>query len=302
MGRIIAAILSLSLLWPSLCWAGSVSPTDGFLFAAPTTTDKDFHLETDVSYVGRSDFSGDIGSVAIVRTGIKVDYSIFELAYGYSHFAWDGKEEVALAMGTGGDKREPWEVLHDFTLQTRLINDTFHKQWRYWLDLALTSSFEAGETPGAMGIGFDGGLAYDVWPGWSIGMGAKTIAVNAISSDLIGDVELGLVLGASHEAVVDALESLGIYTDDKDAEHRFGFSIAMSGAQKTYKSKGYIGLVRSKLGAYFEYSPTPDCTFSLGPEYHYHRKYKFYTKTGELESSHTLGDSWGGYARALWKF
>jgi len=302
MVKTIAAILAFSLLWPVVCSAGSVSPTDGFLFAAPTTTNKDFHLETDISYVGRSDFSGDIGSVEIVRTGITVDYSIFELSYGYSHFSWREKEEVALAMGTGGEKREPWEVLHDVTLQARLLNAKFHKRWRYWLDTALTSSFEEGEAPGAMGLGIDGGLSYDVWHGWTLGMGAKTIAVNAVSDDLIGDIELGLVLGASHQTIVDALEALGIYSEDKDDEHRFGFSIALSGAEKTYKSKGYIGLVRSKIGAYFEYSPVPDCTLSLGPEFHYHRKYKFYTKTGTLESSHTLSDSWGGYARFLWKF
>lgn len=302
MGKTVAAILTFLLLWPVVCSAGSVSPTDGFLFAPPTTTNKDFHLETDISSVGRADFSGDIGSVAIVRTGITVDYSIFELAYGYSHFSWKEKEEVALAMGTDGEKREPWEVLHDFTLQARLLNGQSHEKWRYWLDTALTSSFEEGEAPGAVGIGIEGGLSYDVWHGWTMGMGAKTIAVNAISDDLIGDVELGLLLGASHQTVVDFLEALGLYTGDKNAEHRFGFSIALSGAQKTYKSKGYIGLVRSKLGAYFEYSPTPGCTFSLGPEYHYHRKYKFYSNTGQLESSHTLGDSWGGYARFSWEF
>ena len=303
MGKIIAAILSFFLLWPSVCGAGSVSPTDGFLFAPPTKTKKDFHLETDVSYVARSEFSGDIGSVEIVRTGVKVDYSIFELAYGYSHFSWKEKEEVALAMGAGGgEKREPWETLHDLTLQVRLLNAKFHEKWRYWIDAALTSSFEEGEEPGAIGMGFDGGLAYDIWHGWTVGMGAKSIAVTAVSNDLIGDIELGLVLGASHQGVVDALEALGIYSDDENDEHRFGFSIALSGAQKTYKSNGYIGLVRSKLGAYFEYSPSSDCTFSLGPEYHYHRKYKFYTETGELESSSTLEDSWGGYARFLWKF
>jgi len=302
MNKIFAAILSFLLLWPVACQAGSVAPTDGFLFSAPTTIDKDLHLETDVSYVARSDFSGDIGSVAIVRAGIKADYSIFELAYGYSHFDWEQKEEVALAMGVGGEKREPWEVLHDFTLQARLLNDKFHKKWRYWLDAALTSSFEEGEAPGAMGMGLDGGLSYDVWHGWTLGMGARTIAVNAVSDDLFGDVELGLVLGASHQTIVDTLEALGIYTEDKDAEHRFGFSIALSGAEKTYKSNGYIGLARSMLGAYFEYSPVPDCTFSVGPEFHYHRKYKFYTKSGQLESSHTLEDNWGGYARVLWKF
>lgn len=303
----IVCLMWALLLWISPAFAGTpeIDSSPDFLLSPPTNINKELRMSADFSFVGSADFTNGLGSVSVTRSSLTADYSIFRLSYGISHFTWQDKGVVTFSAGD----RSPWQDLHDVTLQARIINNKLGDRWRYWLNGELNSSFEA-DFPGAVGAGFDGGVAYDFWNGWMLGVQAKTIAVSALRDDLFGEVELGLALAVSQKALRDTLKSFGLFTEADEGSERIGFSVALSGAEKTYRlsssspvrRNGYLGLVRSKVGAYFDYSPNDMVTFSLGPEYHYSRQYKLYDSAGKLHSSHRLDNAWGGYARVLWKF
>lgn len=300
-------ILCAVCAWTPLAMAGTteVSPTPGFLLSAPTNVSKELRLQVDAGYVGSADFTNGLGSVSVARTSIAADYSIFRLSYGLSHFMWQDKGVVTFSAGS----RIPWENLHDVTLQARLLNNVFWDDWRYWVNAEFSSSFEQN-FPGAVGAGFDGGVAYDFWNGWMVGASAKTIALSALSEDLFGDLEFGLVLAVSQKTLRETLKAVGLFPNMGEGSEKIGFNVALSGSDKTYRlspdspvrSNGYLGLVRSKVGAYLDYSFNEQSMFSIGPEYHYGRRYKLYDSSGKLHSSHNLGNAWGGYASFRWKF
>ena len=301
------ALLCLVLAWtaPALGGDAEFSHTPGFLLASPGNVSDRLMLQADVSAVGRADFTNGLGSVSVMRTSLSADYSIFRLTYGLSHFSWESKGAVTFSEGS----RTPWENLHDVTLNVRMLNGTFDRDWHYWVHGELSSSFER-DFPGAVGAGFDGGVAYDVWKGWMVGVTAKTVAVSALRDDLFGDLGFGVVLSASQKTLREVFKSLGLFKGLEDGSTKIGFSLALSGSDKTYRlspdspirSNGYLGLVRSKVGAYLDYAADDHLKFSIGPEYHYARKYKLYDSAGKLHSSHDLQSAWGGYARLAWTF
>lgn len=307
MCRQFTIILAL-ILWALPVSAGvtEVEPTPGFKVTAPTNISKDLHLEWDISFIGMSDFNNGLGSVSVTRTTLSADYSIFKLSYGLSHFNWEQQNVVSFSSsGT----RDPWENLHDLTLQARLLNNKLSDNWRYWVNGEISSSFER-DFPGAVGVGFDGGVAYDFWNGWMLGVKAKTIAVSALSDDLFGELELGLALAVSQKTLRDTFKAIGLMSEKSDGSDQINFSLVLSGAEKTYRlspdspvrQNGYLGLVRSKIGGYLDYSPDEHWTFSLGPEFHYSRKYKLYDSKGKLHSSHRLDNAWAGHFRVHYRF
>ncbi|QGY39944.1 hypothetical protein GM415_07330 [Pseudodesulfovibrio cashew] len=290
---------------PAFAEEPSFTSRPGFLLAAPTNVSTKLRMEADVSYVENSDFTNGLGSVAVARTTISADYSIFHFSYGISHFMWEDKGQVTFASS----HREPWDNLYDVTLQARLLNNRFWENWRYWVNGELSSSFER-DFPGAVGAGFDGGVAYDFWDGWMLGITAKTVALSALHQDLFGDVEFGLAVAVSQKTLRETLKRMGFFPALPGGSDKIGFSMALSGADKTYRlspdspvrKNGYLGLVRAKVGAYLDYSPDKSWTISVGPEYHYNRRYKLYDSQGKLHSTHRLADGWGGYARVLYTF
>lgn len=283
----------------------SPSATPGFMFSAPTNVVKDLRMNVDVSYVESADFTNELGSVSIVRSDISADYNIFRLSYGVSKFNWEKHGAVTFSTQ---DKR-PWDVLHDVTLQARLLNNSFAKDWRYWVNGELSSSFER-DFPGAVGAGLDGGVAYDFWDGWLFGVKAKTIALSALRDDLFGEVEFGVMVAVSKEALWRTIRKLPFMGWLDEGANRVGVSFALSGSEKTYrlapdspvKRNGYLGLVRSKVGVYLDIEPVDNLILSLGPEYHYGRKYRLYDSAGKLTSTHLLDNAMGGYAKVLYRF
>jgi hypothetical protein len=301
------AIFCMVLAWavPVLAGDAAFSHTPGFLLASQGNVSDQLVLQGDVSAVGKAGFTNGLGSVSVLRTSLTADYSIFRLTYGLSHFSWDSKGAVVFAEGG----RTPWENLHDVTLNVRLLNDVLDRDWHYWVNGELSSAFEK-DFPGAVGAGFDGGVAYDVWNGWMVGVTAKTVAVSALRDDLFGDLGFGIVLSASQKTLREALKSLGLFKGLDEGSPKIGFSLALGSSDKTYRlspdspirSNGYLGLVRSKVGAYLDYASDEHLKFSIGPEYHYGRRYKLYDSSGKLHSSHDLESAWGGYARLDWTF
>lgn len=282
-----------------------LSSTPGFVMSAPTNIVKDFRMDMDVSYVGSADFTGGLGSVSVARTAISADYHIFRLTYGISQFNWEHHGRVAYSS----EGRKPWETLYDVTLQARLLNNKISDDWRYWINGELSSSFER-DFPGAVGAGFDSGLAYDFWNGWMFGVKAKTIALSALRDDLFGEVEFGAMVAVSHKALRETLRKIPFLKWMGEGSDKVGMSFALSGAEKTYrlspnspvKTNGYLGLVRSKVGVYIDLNLIDDLSISLGPEYHYGRKYKLYDSGGKLSSSHLLDNAMGGYVKVLYQF
>lgn len=305
-------IFSLVLACTVQAVAGPATPTmntePDFLMTAPTTVRKDLQLEADFGYVGEADFSNGLGSVSVARASLAADYSIFRLSYVLSHFSW--LHSGAITKSLNSDRpNAPWNDLHDVTLRARFLNEKLGDDWRYWVNGEMTSSFE-DEFPGAVGLGFDGGVAYDIWNGWMLGVSAKTIALSALNKDLFGETEFGLAVATSHRALRSTLQALGFREDALEGSDNIGFSFAFSGASKTYRlsshnpvyRSGYLSLVRSKVGVYMDYKASENLTMSIGPEFHYDRKYKLYNSTGSYLSSHRLDNTWGGVARILWKF
>ncbi|MCJ2165335.1 MULTISPECIES: hypothetical protein [unclassified Pseudodesulfovibrio] len=279
-----------------------------FLLASPTNVSSDLQLQADFGYISDADFTNGLGSVSVSRSSLSADYAIFHLSYELSHFFWGSKADVARNFNTDRSVA-PWHNLHDITLQARLLNNKFADKWRYWLNGAVNSSFEES-LPGAVGVGFDGGVAYDFWNGWMLGITARTLAVSALSQDLFGEVEFGLAVAVSQKTLREAMKSIGLFENAKEGSDKIGLNFAISRAEKTYRlaadnpvyGNGYLGLVRSKVGVYVDYLPSDNLTLSIGPEYHYGREYRLYNKAGSYKSSYKLDNALGGYARILWKF
>jgi len=306
----LAVLFFASILWLAPAHAGTTefSAEPGFLLAAPTDIVHDLSIETSVGYVGEADFTNGLGRVSVLRGGISADYSIFNLSYVQSNFFWDNESRVARTFSTRGGGT-PWDTLHDVTLQIRCLNDEFAEKWRYWLNGEVSSSYEK-DFPGAVGVGFDGGVAYDLWNGWMLGATAKTVAVSALSKDLFGDTEFGLTMAVSQKTLRETLKAMGVSDFSKVGSEKIGFNFALATSEKTYRlandntvyRNGYLGVVRSWIGAYVDYVPNDSVVISLGPEYHYNRKYKLYNNAGIHKSSHTLHNALAGYARLLWQF
>lgn len=304
---VLLILILICFLWPTTSFAGtgvssgSFALADDFMADAPSKFSKKPSLKTDISYLPQSDFSDGMGAVSVVSTRIKASYSIFELSYGLSHFIWKNEGDIKLQEGNDGGTRAPFENLQDFTLEAHMLNGRFYKDWLYWLDCTATAAFEK-YFPGAMGVGLQGGLAYDLWHGLVLGGGAKAVAVSPINDDLFGNVEFGLVLSVSHEAFVKGLELMGVDMSEKDSDKTFGLTLVISSSEKIYSSDGYIKEASSTLGAFLDYSPNKTWTFSIGPEYVYDRWYTFYSSSGRKVSKNRLEDSFGGFARVVWNF
>jgi hypothetical protein len=306
MRYILAILLCLfACIRPAFGADAIMSPAPEFLLTDEDDGGGGLRLAAEAGYVGQADFTNGLGSVSVLRTTLAADYSIFRLSYGLSRFIWEDKGQVRFARGD----KAPWENLHDVTLQARMFDNSLGGGWRYWLNGELSSSFET-DFPGAVGAGLDGGVAYEFLDGWMLGFTGKTIILSALRDDLLGDLEVGVALAVSQKAVRRALKSLGLARMMGDGSERIGFSLAFSGADKTYRlapdspvrRNGYLGLVRSKVGAYLSYRHDEHLTFTIGPEYNYARKYKLYDSSGALSSSHRLDDAFGGSCRLLWAF
>jgi hypothetical protein len=280
----------------------------GFLLAAPTNVNRTLQLQGGLGHVARADFTNGLGSVSVTRASMAADYSIFHLSYDIDYFTWGDKGALARRFDAGGEIT-PWDTLQDITLQARLLNNRLTDKWRYWVNAEVNASYEK-VMPGAVGVGFDGGVAYDFWDGWMLGLTARTVAVSALNSDLFGDVELGLAVAVSQKTLRRTLRSVGLLEDDRPGSEHIGLNFAISTQEKTYRlapdnpiyGNGYLGVVRSKVGLYLDYQPNKALTFSVGPEYHYNRKYRLYNKAGSYKSSHDLDNALGGFARILWRF
>lgn len=309
MKRILVTLVTLiTLLLPCSGWSQGPDFTSepGFLLASPTNISKQFRLQGDLSIIRNARFANGLGEVAVARTSLSADYSIFNLSYGLSDFTWNHPQAVTFSNGD----RLPWRYLHDVTLNARLLNNVLTDNWHYWLNGTVTSSFEK-IFPGAVGAGLDGGVAYDFWDGWMVGVSGRTVALSALSADLFGEVEFGLVLAVSQKTLRKTLREFGLIGEDAPkGSKRIGLNFIMSGSSKNYRlsssspvrRNGYLGIVRSKIGMYLDYSPNDHWVFSIGPEYNYGRSYKIYDSQGKLHSSHGLDDAMGGYMRMRYYF
>jgi hypothetical protein len=300
-----ALVYLLLLSAPACAVESNIDSMPGFLVSAPTNVSKELRLQGDLSYIEDSDFSNGLGSVNVARLSLSADYSIFNLSYGYSRFNWHRKGLVRFVKE---QERVPWENLHDVTLRVRALNNKIADNWRYWLNGRMSSSFER-DFPGAIGAGLDGGIAYDFWDGWMVGVTLRSVALSPLSDDLFGEQDYGVAIAVSQRALRNAMRSVGL-VDLDDGSDSIGFSFAFTSSDRTYRlapdspveSNGYLSIIYSKIGAYLDYSPNDQWTFSLGPEFYYDRKYRFHDSKGKSGSSYHLDNGWGGYARVLWHF
>ncbi|WP_432735993.1 hypothetical protein [Maridesulfovibrio sp. FT414] len=266
----------------------------------PTKFGKEPHITIDSTYTLPASFRSASGEVSVVRNSVRVGYSIFELSYGLSHFIWENEGDISRQISGGKSSNPPFENLQDLTLQAQLVNGRFNEDWIYWLDCTATSAFEK-DFPGALGLGLQGGLAYDLWKGSILGSGVKAVAVSPINDELFGDIEVGLVLSVSNETFTEILKMIGVDMGD-DKNKTIGMTMAMTGSNKIYETEGYVKETQSKFGLYLDYTPNEHWTFSIGPEYVYERNYTFYNSNGRKLSSQNLGSAFGGLAKFVWRF
>jgi len=304
MSRVSFIILTLvlALAWAGRAWADdpSFTSTPGFVLTQPNDEREGLRVTSEFNYIGDADFSNGLGSVSVARGEVKADYSLFSLSLGVSHFLWESKADVRFSSA---ESRDPWDDLYDVTLQGRLLNDTVGDHWHYWLNGELSSSFES-DFPGAVGAGFDGGVAYDFWDGWMLGLSAKVVALSALSDALFGDVKFGAVVAVSQKALRNTLRSAGLLPELAEGKDSIGFSFYLTGSEKTYRlstdspvrRNGFLGLRRSAVGASLDYTLDDRWSFFVGPEYNYGRQYILYDSAGRQTSSHHLGNAWGGRA------
>lgn len=310
MFRVLAVLLILLCGAPCALADTSLTMGDepGFLVAAPSNVNQSLQLQGDVGWVGEADFSNGLGRVSVTSASLSADYSIFHLSYTQDEFRWAEKSGLGRRFGAGPEVT-PWDSLQNITFQARMFNNRLGDNWRYWVNGEVDASYEK-VAPGALGVGFDGGVAYDFWDGWMLGITARTVALSALSRDLFGDVEFGLAVAVSQKTLRRTLQAVGLIRDGKPGSENIGLNFALSTQEKTYGlaadnplyGSGYLGVVHSKVGVYLDYLPNKSLTFSIGPEYHYNRKYKLYNSAGSYKSSHDLDNALGGYARILWRF
>ena len=270
----------------------------GFVLTGDDNATDGLRVGVEAGFISTAAFANGPGGVSVQRTTIHADYSRFTLTYGLSHFTWRHPGEIAFSSS---DTDAPWENLHDVSLQARLVNDTLGKDWHYWLNGHISSSFES-DFPGAVGAGFDGGVAYDFWGGWMFGVSAKAVALSALRDDLFGDVEFGMVVAASQKTVRDTLKAFGLMPSLPAGSDKVGFSLYLTGAENTYRlspdspvaRNGYLGMRQSSVGANVSYDLNERWSFHLGPEYTYGRQFILYDSTGAQSSSHRLDNGWGG--------
>lgn len=279
---------------------GSVDLIDDALMDTASRFDKKTSITLDSEYILPASFADASGKVSVLRNTIKVGYSIFELSYGLSHFIWEDAGEISRQISGGKNSSPPFDYLQDLTLEVHLVNGRFYEDWIYWLDCTATSAFEK-DFPGALGLGMQGGLAYDLWKGTILGSGVKAVAVSPINDELFGDIELGLVLSVSYEAIVETLKMLGVEIDD-GKKKTIGMTVAITGSNKIYETEGYVKETQSKFALYLDYSPYDNWTLSIGPEYVYKRSYTFYSSNGRKLSTQDLGNAFGGLAKFVWRF
>ena len=290
--------LILCLAVPALADDPQFTSTPGFVLTGDDNATGGLRLGAEAGFISTAAFANGPGGVSVQRTAIKADYSRFTLTYGLSHFTWRHPGEIAFSSS---NTDAPWENLHDVTFQARLVNDTLDKDWHYWLNGHISSSFES-DFPGAVGAGFDGGVAYDFWDGWMFGVSAKAVALSALRDDLFGDVEFGMVVAASQKTLRDTLKAAGLLPQMPAGAENIGFSLYLTGAENTYRlasdskvaRNGYLGLRRSTVGASLTYAPDDRWSFFAGPEYNYARQYILYDSAGQQRSSHRLDSAWGG--------
>lgn len=261
-------------------------------------------LAFEAEYVGNAKFSGDRGGVSITDAALIADYSIFKLTYELATFNWSDKDQLALTP----NGETPWNHLHDVTLQARILSNKLTKKWWYWLNADVTTAYEKG-FPGGVGVGFDGGTAYNFWKGWRGGVTAKVIALNATNDKLFGEMAVGLVLAASQKTVRKTVKDLGL-GDMGEGSDAIGYNITFTGSERTYKlnsssnvsASGYLEIAEAKIGAYLDYTANENLFMSIGPEYHYERKYRIYDSSGNWRDTHLLGNAFAGYGKIEWTF
>lgn len=275
---------------------------DFWLLTDDVSADK-LKLVAEIEYMAEADFSTG-GGVSVWDAALSADYSIFNLSYELSTFKWGGKDQLQLT--SGGET--PWSHLHDVTLQARLFSNKLSKKWWYWVNADATAAYEKG-FPGAVGVGLDGGTAYNFWQGWRAGVMAKAIALNAVDGQLFGEVGVGLVLAASQKTVRKTMQDIG-FEDVPEGSEAIGYNVTFATTERNYKLSsdsnvspgGFVGVVESRIGAYIDYTASENLFMSIGPEYHYERKYVTYDSSGAKMGTHLLSSAWAGYAKIQWTF
>lgn len=307
--RTMPAILLASLF---VFWVGQahafgptkISPSADFFVFTDGVAAERLSLMGAVEYVGHANISDGSGGMSVLDTSLTADYSIFNLTYELSTFNWSGDGLLGVSAGDG----DPWHNLHELTLQTRLVSKRLTEKWWCWANADVTAAYEKA-LPGGVGAGFDGGMGYNIWKGWLIGGTGKVIALNAATNKLFGEVEVGVVLSASQKTINETLRDFG-FEDVGEGSGSIGYNIAFTGTERTYKlnsssrvsPKGYVETVDARVGAYLEYSSNDSFYMSIGPEYHYERKFRTYTRSGEKLDTYMLSNAWAGYAEFEWTF
>jgi hypothetical protein len=267
--------------------------------------EKELSIGTAFSLIPSSELSGSGGDVRALRTDVNLHYSIFSLAYGYSSYDWSS----GTSMGPDGGSSNPWNSLHDVTLQARVLKGSYNDRWHYWVNAEATAAFEE-IFPGALGAGFSGELAYDVWEGWMIGGLMRLTALNPLNQDLFADGELGVAVHVSQKHVRQALIALGLVEEKESTKDRYALRFAYSAMDRTYRlsphsdfvRNGYVGIRRSKLAAYLDLDLENGFHMILGPEYHFNRQYAVYGSTGSRRSTTDIASSGGGYIGLNWTY
>lgn len=306
--RLPATLIALLLVMSALPAHGfgptEIKPMADFWLLEDDIVADRLSLAFDAEYVGKADFSGDRGGVSTLDTALIADYSIFNLTYELANFKWHDKS----LLGLTPNGETPWNNLHDVTLQARIFSNKLSKKWWYWVNGDITAAYEKA-FPGGVGAGFDGGTAYKFWQGWRAGVTAKVIALNATSDKLFGEMVLGLVLAASQKTVRKTVKDLGL-GDMGEGTDAIGYNITFLTTERTYKlnsssrvsPSGYLEVAESKIGAYLDYTASDNLFMSIGPEYHYERKYRIYNSSGSWMDTHLLGNAFAGYGKIEWTF
>ena len=311
-GAVLAALLLLAAGFPGDAEGQGFLETSAdasVALSAPSAFDPAADLDQpsasiNYDYCGSSNYGGSAAGFEAHEWTLSGRWSRFMLEYTHTSYVWHDLADLPYTI----DGSVPWESLNSLALKANVLKGR-SENWCYKLDAKVSSGFE-NFLPGAVGIGMTGELAKDIGDGWLLGLAGNLSVLNAMNSDLLGEMGLTVTLHVPPEYVEQTLAELGIIDLEALAPGSTHFEVALTATDNSYRlgdsnamqPGGYLGITQTMLGAYLTIDLNERLSLRAGPEMIFSRTHRIYNRAGSLEDSHVLGSAFGGSLGATWRF
>ncbi|NDV22416.1 DUF6268 family outer membrane beta-barrel protein [Desulfovibrio sp. JC022] len=260
-------------------------------------------IRTTGKFISDADYKDSDGSSSVAGGQVRLNAGGFSLSYEGQHYSWDNVDQ--LSFGNGQD--DPWNTLHRLSVgyshNGRITQKVF-----YGVGITGTSAFEeqmqdsfGGALRGHIGYFFNENLKA------LVGLRAFANSIRVSAMPYFGINYTDFAADGSGYFVNLGMPSTELgYSFDDVSTIRTAFNFD----GKTYRLKddsavsdaGYVQMSSMKLGVYYDYKPTKNCSISIGPEYVFARETKFFDKSGDKYGSEDQESAFGAFFNLKYKF